>query len=170
LNFAVRTDRLQINPAKGLIRFREETRDRIIKTDELQRLLSAIEAEGEPWADTFNMLLFTGARRGSVAAMGWEDVDLSTGIWTIPAKVAKNKTAPPYPLPNQRLPYFSEGCSGVQVSRGFFPAQSATVILWASPRPGRAFSNEPTLPAYASMMSGDRSAPRSHGREQARIS
>ena len=98
LNFGVRTDRLQINPAKGLIRFREETRDRIIKTDELQRLLNAIEAEGEPWADAFNMLLFTGARRGSVAAMGWEDVDLSSGIWTIPAKVAKNKTATPLPL------------------------------------------------------------------------
>jgi integrase len=98
LNFAVRTDRLQINPAKGLIRFREEARARIIKTDELQRLLSAIEAEGEPWADAFSMLLFTGARRGSVAGMCWEDVDLPSGIWTIPAKIAKNKTATPLPL------------------------------------------------------------------------
>jgi integrase len=98
LNFAVRTDRLQINPAKGLIRFREEARARIIKTDELQKLLSAIEAEGEPWADAFKMLLFTGARRGSVAGMRWEDVDLTSGIWTIPAKVAKNKTATPLPL------------------------------------------------------------------------
>lgn len=98
LNFAVRTDRLQVNPAKGLIRFREEGRARIIKTDELQQLLGAIEAEGEPWADAFNMLLFTGARRGSVAGMRWEDVDLPAGIWTIPAKIAKNKTATPLPL------------------------------------------------------------------------
>lgn len=98
LNFAVRTDRLQINHAKGLIRFREEARARIIKTDELQQLLDAIEAEGEPWADAFKMLLFTGARRGSVAGMRWEDVDLPSGVWTIPAKVAKNKTATPLPL------------------------------------------------------------------------
>jgi integrase len=98
LNFAVRTDRMQINPAKGLIRFREEARSRIIKTDELQRLLSSIEAEGEPWADAFKMLLFTGARRGSVAGMRWEDIDLPSGIWTIPAKIAKNKTATPLPL------------------------------------------------------------------------
>jgi integrase len=98
LNFAVRTDRMQINPAKGLIRFREEARARIIKTDELQRLLSAIEVEGEPWADAFKMLLFTGARRGSVAGMRWEDIDLPSGIWTIPAKIAKNKTATPLPL------------------------------------------------------------------------
>jgi integrase len=98
LNFAVRTDRLQINPARGLIRFREEARARIIKTDELQRLLTAIEAEGEPWAGAFKMLLFTGARRGSVASMHWDDIDLPSGIWTIPAKIAKNKTATPLPL------------------------------------------------------------------------
>ena len=98
LNFAVRTDRLQINPAKGLIRFREEARARIIKTDELQRLLDAIEAEGEQWADAFNMLLFSGARRGSVAGMRWEDIDLLSRTWTIPAKIAKNKTATPLPL------------------------------------------------------------------------
>ena len=98
LNFAVHTDRMQINPAKGLVRFREEARARIIKTDELQQLLSAIEAEGEPWTDAFSMLLFTGARRGSVAGMRWEDVDLPAGIWTIPAEIAKNKTATPLPL------------------------------------------------------------------------
>jgi integrase len=98
LNFAVRTDRLQTNPAKGLIRFREEARARIIRTDELQKLLGAIEAEGEPWADAFVMLLFTGARRGNVAGMCWEDIDLPSGLWTIPAKVAKNKTATPLPL------------------------------------------------------------------------
>jgi integrase len=98
LSFAVRTDRLQINPARGLIRFQEEARARIIKSDELQRLLSAIEADGEPWADAFKMLLFTGARRGTVAGMRWEDVDLPSGIWTIPAKIAKNKTATALPL------------------------------------------------------------------------
>jgi integrase len=98
LNFALRTDRLLVNPAKGLIRFQETSRARIIKTDELPDLLSAIEAEGEPWADAFKMLLFTGARRGSVAGMRWEDVDLPSGVWTIPAKVAKNKMATPLPL------------------------------------------------------------------------
>ena len=44
------------------------------------------------------MLLFTGARRGSVISMRWEDIDLGAVIWTIPAQVAKNKTATPIPL------------------------------------------------------------------------
>jgi integrase len=98
LNFAVRTDRLPVNPAKGLVRYAEVTRARIIKSDELPGLLSAIEAEGDPWADVFKMLLFTGARRGSVVGMRWEDIDLACAIWTIPAEIAKNKTVTPLPL------------------------------------------------------------------------
>jgi hypothetical protein len=42
LNFAVRTDRLPVNPAKGLVRFKEVTRARIIKSDDLQGLISEL--------------------------------------------------------------------------------------------------------------------------------
>jgi integrase len=98
LNFAVRSDRLAVNPANGLIRYQETSRSRVLKSDELQNLLSSIETEGEPWASVFLMLLFTGARRGSVISMRWEDIDLGAAIWTIPAQVAKNKTATPIPL------------------------------------------------------------------------
>jgi integrase len=105
LNFAVRSDRLIVNPARGLIRFEETSRSRVLKSDELENLLRAIEAEGEPWASVFLMLLFTGARRGSVVSMRWEDIDLGGAIWTIPAHVAKNKTATSIPLtePARRL-------------------------------------------------------------------
>jgi integrase len=98
LNFAVRSDRLAVNPAKGLIRFQETSRSRVLRSDELENLMTAIEAERDPWVGVFLMLIFTGARRGSVVSMRWEDVDLGAAIWTIPAKVAKNKTATPIPL------------------------------------------------------------------------
>jgi integrase len=98
LNFAVRSDRLVVNPARGLIRYQETSRSRVLRSDELERLLSSIETEGEPWTSVFLMLLFTGARRGSVLGMRWEDIDLGAAIWTIPPHVAKNKTATPLPL------------------------------------------------------------------------
>lgn len=98
LNFAVRSDRLAVNPAKGLIRFHETSRSRILKSDELENLMKAIEAERDPWVSVFLMLMFTGARRGSVVSMRWEDIDLGAAVWTIPAEVAKNKTATPIPL------------------------------------------------------------------------
>jgi hypothetical protein len=44
------------------------------------------------------MLFYTGARRGSVVSMRWDDLDLDAALWTIPANVAKNKTATPVPL------------------------------------------------------------------------
>ena len=98
LNFAVRSDQLAVNPAKGLIRFQENSRARVLKSTELDGLLRAIKAEGEPWADVLMMLLFTGARRGNVLRMRWEDLDLVAAVWTIPASAAKNKTATPLPL------------------------------------------------------------------------
>jgi integrase len=89
---------LAVNPARGLIRFQENSHARVLKTAELDGFLRAIKAEGEPWADVLMMLLFTGARRGSVLSMRWEDIDLDAAVWTIPASVAKNKTSTPLPL------------------------------------------------------------------------
>jgi integrase len=103
LNFAVRSERLAVNPAKGLIRFQETSRSRVLNTNELENLLGSIEAEGQPWASAFLMLLFTGARRGSVVSMRWEDIDLGTAIWTIPPSVSKNKSATPIPLTEPAL-------------------------------------------------------------------
>jgi integrase len=103
LNFGVRSDRLAVNPARGLIRYQETSRSRILKSNELENLINSIETEGEPWASVFLMLLFTGARRGSVVSMRWEDIDLGAAIWTIPAQVAKNKTATPIPLTEPAL-------------------------------------------------------------------
>jgi len=98
LNFAVRSDLLPINPAKNLRRFRENTRSRILHSNELPLLLGSIRAEGLPWSDIFLLLLFTGARRGSIAKMQWQDVDLASALWTIPADIAKNKSATTMPL------------------------------------------------------------------------
>jgi integrase len=98
LNFAIRSDNLALNLAKNLGRFEENARSRILKSNELPLLLDAIRAEGEPWSDIFLMLLFTGARRGSIAKMRWRDIDIGSAIWTLPAEIAKNKTTTSMPL------------------------------------------------------------------------
>ena len=41
------------------------------------------------------MLLFTGARKGNVFRMKWDEIDLDAKIWRIPrTKTGKNKTVP----------------------------------------------------------------------------
>ncbi len=101
--FGFAADDVPINPAKKLRRYPENSRSRILKSEELPMLLTAIEAEAEPWPDAFKMLLYTGARRGAVAKMRWNDVDMGSGIWTIPPESAKNNTATSMPLTQPAL-------------------------------------------------------------------
>jgi integrase len=91
--FAVKNDRVVRNPARGLSRYEEAARDRFLSGDELRAFLNACTAAPEPWGDFFALLLWTGARKGTVMAMRWSDIDLQNHVWRIPATSAKNKQA-----------------------------------------------------------------------------
>ncbi|RLA18375.1 MAG: hypothetical protein DRQ62_13700 [Gammaproteobacteria bacterium] len=78
------------NPAKGLIRNREQSRERYLKPDEIKGFIESVRAEGEPWTGYFMMLLLTGQRREAVATMRWQDVDLKAGVWSLPSWSSKN--------------------------------------------------------------------------------
>ena len=91
--FAVKHDRAVRNPARGLSRYEEVARDRFLSGDDLRAFLNACTAAPEPWGDFFALLLWTGARKGTVMAMRWSDIDLVNHVWRIPATSAKNKQA-----------------------------------------------------------------------------
>jgi integrase len=91
--FAAKHDRIARNPARGLSRYEETARDRFLSADELRAFLNACAAAKEPWGDFFTLLLWTGARKSTVMAMRWSDVDLQNCVWHIPATSAKNKQA-----------------------------------------------------------------------------
>ncbi len=79
------------NPAVGVQRFKERTRDRFMDGDELRQFFAALQAEPERTArDFFMVALLTGARRANVLAMRWSDLDLSRGLWRIPGEKSKN--------------------------------------------------------------------------------
>ncbi len=84
------------NPATGIELFPEEKRDRFIQPHELPRLFEALKEEPNPYVRTaFLVALLTGARRGEVLAMCWEDVDLTQAVWRIP----HTKAGRPHLLP-----------------------------------------------------------------------
>lgn len=91
------------NPAHGLERFPESVRERFLRADEVGKLLEAIRAAGDPWADLFELLLWTGARRGAVMTMAWDDIDLRQGVWHLQAAKTKNKRAATLPLTEPAL-------------------------------------------------------------------
>jgi integrase len=90
------------NPARGVERYEERVRTRRLSGDELERLWRSLgEVEGGRralWADFFRVLIVTGARRGALCAMRWQDLDLDAGVWIVPATWSKNKREMAIPL------------------------------------------------------------------------
>ncbi len=77
---------------------KEVARDRVLTDDELIAIYDAGACEGFPFAQFTQLLILTGQRRGEVAGMRWSELDLDKGIWTLPAKRAKNATSHIIPL------------------------------------------------------------------------
>ncbi len=73
------------NPAEGVRKFREKSRDRFLQPDELPRFFAAIEEEENEVARDYIMLsLLTGARKSNVLAMRWEEISFERTEWRIP--------------------------------------------------------------------------------------
>lgn len=73
------------NPASGIKRFRETSRDRFVSPSEMPKLISAINEYPNPMLrDFFLLSLMLGARRANVMQMQWKDLDLDRGVWRIP--------------------------------------------------------------------------------------
>lgn len=100
------------NPAVGVERFKERSRERFVQPGELPALFKAIRAEKDPFIQgVFLMIVFTGVRKGEALAARWEHVDLEKGIWRIPTTKADRPHLLPLPSPVvkmlKRLPRFS---------------------------------------------------------------
>jgi integrase len=88
----------------------ERSRDRVLTREELRELWTVLQ-QTEATAvdgtrlrrlsptlnDVFVVLLLTAQRLGEVSTMCWQNVDLRTGWWTIPA--ASSKNADPHRVP-----------------------------------------------------------------------
>lgn len=74
-----------INPSLGIKKFKEQSRDRFIQPDELPRFFEALNEElNYTIKDYIWVSLLTGARKGNVLAMRWQDINLGRKEWRIP--------------------------------------------------------------------------------------
>jgi integrase len=87
------------NPANGVQRFKEQSRDRFMAADELPKFFAALNEEpNEPIREYIMVALLTGGRRSNVMGMRWADVNLDRAVWTIPHEQAKGGVAMTLPL------------------------------------------------------------------------
>src|SRR3984893_4883892 len=87
------------NPVKGVERNHEDKRTRYLTADEITRLLKALaEYQHQDVAHAIRLLLLTGARKGEVLSMRWENIDLKARTWTKPGTSTKQKKVYRVPL------------------------------------------------------------------------
>ena len=91
LNFAVAHEWIGSNPA-ALVKkpSPERTRERVLNAAEIRALWAALDDLSPTMRRVFKARLLTGQRGGEVVRMQWSDVELETGMWTIPGSETKN--------------------------------------------------------------------------------
>ena len=78
------------NPATGVKPFPEVKRERFMDGNELRAFFQSLKAELNTTIRDFLLVaLLTGARKGNVQAMRWDELDFERATWTIPANKAK---------------------------------------------------------------------------------
>lgn len=77
---------------------KEVARERVLTETELAACWDAAIHEGFPFEPFLQLLVLTGQRRGEVAGMQWSELDLDSGLWTLPGKRTKNASSHIVPL------------------------------------------------------------------------
>jgi integrase len=108
-NFAVQREIVDISPCMGIGRpTRPRQGDRALSSDEIRKLWEVLESQPKHVAHASRLQLLTAQRGGEILSMRWEDVDFTTGWWTIPAARAKNGRSHRVPLSPQALSILNE--------------------------------------------------------------
>ena len=99
--WAVSRDKIEHSPCEGVERpfDGERARERHYTDDEIKQIWTAADEIGGPRGAFLKIMILTGKRRGEVAGMTWDELDLDQLIWTLPAARSKNERDHRMPLP-----------------------------------------------------------------------
>jgi integrase len=78
------------NPAGSVAWFKQSPRRRRLSDEEASTFRRALENFEPVWREFFTLSLLTGARRQSLLAMRWADINLEKARWVIPATWSKH--------------------------------------------------------------------------------
>ncbi|MCF7854916.1 MAG: tyrosine-type recombinase/integrase [Candidatus Pacebacteria bacterium] len=127
-NFGIQYYNLESNPCQYVKHFKETRCERWMNGDELPSFFNALDHQETPgtWRDFFRLALFTGVRRSNLAAMRWDAVDLTEGVWTIPAEESKNGEPLHIILCSSALEILRQRQTDAEKSKYVFPSHGET--------------------------------------------
>jgi integrase len=110
------------NPARHIKLFHESRRTRFLKPAELYQLFTALKKEpNASLRDYVNLALWTGARRGDLLSMRWQNIGLDDNRWEIPHP--KNRTPYVVPLTPEAVKILRDRREGSTGSEWVFPSK-----------------------------------------------
>jgi integrase len=114
------------NPAEGNEKFQLVSRERFLEKDELQKFFKALDAGNQDFADFIRLSFFTGARRGNVLAMCWDDLNLDGARWRISGEMMKNGEPLTVPLVEEAVEILRRRAAKKGESSWVFPGDDAS--------------------------------------------
>lgn len=137
-NFAIGRGITETNPAYRVPRSgQEHQRDRVLSENEIKTLWAALDNEPPKIAAAFRLALLTAQRKGEVLGMVWNEVDLDTGWWTIPAERAKNRLTHRVPLAPQAAEILRDLLIDANGASQVFPSNKRGLSLASLQKPIR---------------------------------
>ena len=101
-NWAISRDIVSHNPCQRIERPADEhSRERVLSNDEISAVWKALDDEEPMVAAAFRFRLLTAQRGQEIETMRHEDIDHTSGWWTIPGERTKNGLAHRVPLSRQ---------------------------------------------------------------------
>jgi integrase len=145
---------IEHNPATGIDTGADGQRDAVLESADYARLfetLTRMESERRlrpAVADAIRIIAMTGARRGEITGLRWQQVDLKRGVLTLPAQAHKTgrKTGNPrtITLPTAAQEIVARQSKGAADGFVFSPANGERPVLLA--KPWRTIRVEAALP------------------------
>jgi integrase len=90
-NWCVSRGIITASPCAGVSApHREKSRDRVLSDDELVSIIMKAREIGGAFGGIVQMLVFTAQRRNEVSETTWDEMNIDTGMWTIPGERTKN--------------------------------------------------------------------------------
>ena len=103
-------------PSLSKFKTKEQHRARTLTDGEVEAVWTHAGHMGSLTGDFLRLLMLTGQRRDEVRLMSWREIDLATGLWTIPAARYKTRADQAVPLTEPVLAIlrarWTEGAAG----------------------------------------------------------
>ena len=133
-NKGIEWELLDKNPASGIKKHKEASRDRYITLEEKEKFFKSLEEEGDQQIKDFVLIsLYTGARKSNVLSMCWKDINFGNATWYI--KDTKNGDPQNVVLIEEAIKILEQRRSSSS-SKWVFPSDTSKSGHFQEPRKG----------------------------------